>query len=145
MPPRSKRSRGGWKTSRHLRIAIALDETRAQRISKVKCIRDGDRFVIQVSGVEETFPRAACLTANRKSVRRSFSEKMSCSVVPGPARGMQVRPLALYLAEADHEISSSVFNRPARSVPSSTPEINSRLSPCRASICSSMVSLATSR
>jgi exopolyphosphatase/guanosine-5'-triphosphate,3'-diphosphate pyrophosphatase len=36
-----------------LRIAIALDETRAQRVSKVKCVRDGDRFVIHTTGVEE--------------------------------------------------------------------------------------------
>lgn len=36
-----------------LRIAIALDETRAQRISKIKCEKDGDRFVIHTTGVEE--------------------------------------------------------------------------------------------
>lgn len=36
-----------------LRIAIALDETRAQRVSKVRCVRDGERFVIHTTGVED--------------------------------------------------------------------------------------------
>jgi exopolyphosphatase/guanosine-5'-triphosphate,3'-diphosphate pyrophosphatase len=36
-----------------LRVAIALDESRSQRISQIHCERDGERFVITISGVED--------------------------------------------------------------------------------------------
>ncbi len=36
-----------------LRVAIALDETRSQRISNIHCERDGERFVITITGVED--------------------------------------------------------------------------------------------
>lgn len=36
-----------------LRVAIALDETRSQRISHIDCSRDGERFVIAIGGVED--------------------------------------------------------------------------------------------
>jgi exopolyphosphatase/guanosine-5'-triphosphate,3'-diphosphate pyrophosphatase len=36
-----------------LRVAIALDETRSQRINHIQCERDGERFIISVTGVED--------------------------------------------------------------------------------------------
>jgi exopolyphosphatase / guanosine-5'-triphosphate,3'-diphosphate pyrophosphatase len=36
-----------------LRLAIALDETRTQRINQIHCERDGERFVVSVTGVED--------------------------------------------------------------------------------------------
>jgi exopolyphosphatase / guanosine-5'-triphosphate,3'-diphosphate pyrophosphatase len=36
-----------------LRVAIALDETRTQRVNGIDCKKDGDRFVISISGAED--------------------------------------------------------------------------------------------
>lgn len=36
-----------------LRLAIALDESRSQRISNIKCRRDGDRLIITTQGIED--------------------------------------------------------------------------------------------
>jgi len=36
-----------------LRLAIALDESRSQRISNIRCRRDGDRLTIATHGIED--------------------------------------------------------------------------------------------
>lgn len=36
-----------------LRLAIALDESRSQRISNIRCRRDGDRLIITTHGIED--------------------------------------------------------------------------------------------
>jgi len=36
-----------------LRLAIALDESRSQRISNIRCRRDGDRLTISTHGIED--------------------------------------------------------------------------------------------
>lgn len=36
-----------------LRLAIALDESRSQRISNIRCHRDGDRLIITTHGIED--------------------------------------------------------------------------------------------
>jgi exopolyphosphatase / guanosine-5'-triphosphate,3'-diphosphate pyrophosphatase len=36
-----------------LRLAIAIDETRTQRVVEIQCLKEGDRFIIQASGVQD--------------------------------------------------------------------------------------------
>jgi exopolyphosphatase/guanosine-5'-triphosphate,3'-diphosphate pyrophosphatase len=36
-----------------LRLAIAMDETRTQRVVEIQCLKEGDRFIIQASGVQD--------------------------------------------------------------------------------------------
>jgi exopolyphosphatase/guanosine-5'-triphosphate,3'-diphosphate pyrophosphatase len=36
-----------------LRLAIAMDETRTQRVVEIQCVKEGDRFIIQASGVQD--------------------------------------------------------------------------------------------
>ncbi|MDZ4848746.1 MAG: HD domain-containing protein [Pirellulaceae bacterium] len=66
-----------------LRIAVALDETRSQRVNKIKCDRDGDRFVIQVAGVEE-------LSLEQLTLRQTgnlFEEVFGMNVLLRTSRG----------------------------------------------------------
>ncbi len=71
-----------------LRIAIALDETRSQRVVNIKCRRDSDRWIVTTSDVED-------LSLEQLMVRQTgnlFEEVFGMSVMLRALRRSQTSP-----------------------------------------------------